>query len=373
MEGSRRSSTAATPPPFLMKTYEMVDDGSTDSIVSWSQDGRSFVVWEPLVLCRDLLPGYFKHNNFSSFIRQLNTYGFRKIDPDQWEFGNEEFVRGQRHRLNNISRRKPIHSHSSTHTPGNTLGPLTVTEKQEFTKEIESLQKDKSLLQLQLRRHKQEFKGFRIQEEALLARLQKMEQRDRHMLSFDQFVSTHGYIQPSENHSKRRRLLPLEPSCISYECDYGDIQKQDVGSVLALCWRLIAKIESSLNFWEDVVLAGVGQGEEGKCDPSSGTVMDMGFGSGVYNAISNENVQPCSPDSSSHPVSLLIDPGHLDSPTISQVFLSEDTLAIKSLDSVALDTLEVEVLKEGVTRMEPVSSGVPTGANDVFWEQFLTE
>lgn len=61
-------------PPFLSKTYEMVDESSTNAIVSWSQSNKSFIVWNPLEFASILLPRFFKHNNYSSFIRQLNTY-----------------------------------------------------------------------------------------------------------------------------------------------------------------------------------------------------------------------------------------------------------------------------------------------------------
>lgn len=70
MEGLHDSG----PPPFLTKTFDMVEDPATDSIVSWSQARNSFIVWDSHQLSTNLLPKYFKHCNFSSFIRQLNTY-----------------------------------------------------------------------------------------------------------------------------------------------------------------------------------------------------------------------------------------------------------------------------------------------------------
>lgn len=61
-------------PPFLSKTYDFVEDPVLDPIVSWGSNGLSFVVWDPVEFARTILPRNFKHNNFSSFVRQLNTY-----------------------------------------------------------------------------------------------------------------------------------------------------------------------------------------------------------------------------------------------------------------------------------------------------------
>ncbi|XP_042487033.1 heat stress transcription factor A-5-like [Macadamia integrifolia] len=112
MEGGQTGGAAAAagggsggPAPFLMNTYDMIDDSSTDKIVSWSDNKNNFVVWNPSEFAARLLPTNFKHNNFSSFIRQLNTYGFQKIDPKKWEFAYEDFVKDQKHLLKNIYHR----------------------------------------------------------------------------------------------------------------------------------------------------------------------------------------------------------------------------------------------------------------------------
>lgn len=77
---SQSSPRTKNPAPFLCKTYDLLqerdddDDDGNKKIVSWNAQGDGFVVWSPAEFSELMLPKYFKHNNFSSFIRQLNTY-----------------------------------------------------------------------------------------------------------------------------------------------------------------------------------------------------------------------------------------------------------------------------------------------------------
>jgi len=92
--------------PFVVKTYQLVSEPSNSPYVSWSDTKDSFIVWNPVDFAADILPHYFKHNNFCSFIRQLNTYGFRKAESKQWEFKHDLFLEKHPEMLKDISRRK---------------------------------------------------------------------------------------------------------------------------------------------------------------------------------------------------------------------------------------------------------------------------
>lgn len=47
-------------------------------MIRWSDKGDSFIVLDEDEFARTLIPELFKHNNYASFVRQLNMYGFHK-------------------------------------------------------------------------------------------------------------------------------------------------------------------------------------------------------------------------------------------------------------------------------------------------------
>ncbi|XP_027768564.1 heat stress transcription factor A-6b-like [Solanum pennellii] len=104
-DGAKREPGIA---PFVTKTYDMVEDPNTNSIICWSSSGSSFVISDHNRFSFELLPKYFKHTNMSSFVYQLNNYGFKKIGLQKWEYGHYWFQAGKKHLISNIKRRTKI-------------------------------------------------------------------------------------------------------------------------------------------------------------------------------------------------------------------------------------------------------------------------
>jgi len=43
-------------------------------LIAWSEDGKAFTVFYPTEFARTVLPQFFKHSNFASFIRKFPSF-----------------------------------------------------------------------------------------------------------------------------------------------------------------------------------------------------------------------------------------------------------------------------------------------------------
>ncbi|KZV51075.1 heat stress transcription factor A-4a-like [Dorcoceras hygrometricum] len=345
-------STSNSLPPFLAKTYEMVDDPSTDSLVSWSPNNKSFIVQNPPEFARDILPKFFKHSNFSSFIRQLNTYGFRKVDPEQWEFANEDFVRGQPQLLLNIHRRKPVHSHSTPNVA--TLPALTESERKGYEDDIVRVKGEKESLQLGLQKREEEQQGLKVKLRTLTERVQNVEQIHRNMLSslarvLHEPAVALDLMTQNEAHDRKRRFPGnsffsderIMDDNQGVSSQISSMEHTDVNALIALNIEVLEQLDSSLMMWEKIVF-----------DAREGLPQN-------YSSLGFDESTNCAP-----------------SPTISYTRLNVD---IESTTTVIDMNSEPNsaVVPEEQPPLEEQRAGTATtakaGVNDVFWEQFLTE
>ena len=64
---------------FLLKLYEILNKEEYNKIIHWSKNGCYIIITNTHALTKKILPIYFNHQNYYSFVRQLNMYNFHKI------------------------------------------------------------------------------------------------------------------------------------------------------------------------------------------------------------------------------------------------------------------------------------------------------
>lgn len=115
----RKEQASKTKPAFVVKIWNMVNDPANHEYIRWTEDGQAFLVVHREEFMKLILPNYFKHNNFASFVRQLNMYGWHKVQDitsgtmkdsnnteEVLQFKNPDFIRGREDLLDNIVRNK---------------------------------------------------------------------------------------------------------------------------------------------------------------------------------------------------------------------------------------------------------------------------
>lgn len=276
---------------------------------------------------------FFVHSSllrYNTIYCKFSIQGFRKVDPDQWEFANDEFIKGQRHLLKNIHRRKPIHSHS-TPSQQTSSTQLSSSERREYENDITKLKHEAGSLRLQLQSYKRENQENENKLTSLKERLQDIKLKQKKMISFlaqlleKPRISSSG-LQHLESNSKKRRLLIS--SYLHSEVNIDENENQDTNAI-------INKLDSSLKFWVDFV---------------------------------NDVVKTSGQETQDFDD---YDPrfDHADSPTVSLMYTNHDS-RVKSKSS-GIDVNAEPGGGDGGGSVVPPP--VQTGANDVFWEQFLTE
>lgn len=129
--------------------------------------------------------------------------GFRKVDPDRWEFANEGFLGGQKHLLKTIKRRRNVSQNQQQN------GVAACIELGQFglEGELERLRRDRNLLMSEIMKLKQQQQQSRELTAAIEDRLQRTEKKQQQMLTFlAKALGNPSFIQ---NLAQRKELQSL--------------------------------------------------------------------------------------------------------------------------------------------------------------------
>lgn len=170
---------------FIKKTFKMLIRSKDASVVCWSPDGLSFVIQDQHQFTNNLLPQYFKHNNFASFNRQLNMYGFHKTREDALEFSHPLFQKHNEQLLSKIKRKsaKPLVSRENT---------------TEIAQRLKKFQSQQDNMEVTLDSLEKQYDLIVQNNHSLILELVQSKQREKNIKSFLKSIEYKGKSKPQD-------------------------------------------------------------------------------------------------------------------------------------------------------------------------------
>jgi HSF-type DNA-binding len=100
-------TSAGKVPNFPAKMHAILSRADFQDVISWMPHGRAWRVHKPKDFESRVIPLYFEHVKYSSFVRQANGWGFHRITVDSRDrngYYHPLFLRGLPHLCKNMKR-----------------------------------------------------------------------------------------------------------------------------------------------------------------------------------------------------------------------------------------------------------------------------
>lgn len=135
------------------------------------------------------------------------------MNPDRWEFANEGFLRGQKHLLKNIRRRKTSNNSNQLQQPQSSeqqsLDNFCIeVGRYGLDGEMDSLRRDKQVLMMELVRLRQQQQSTKMYLTLIEEKLKKTESKQKQMMSFlARAMQNPDFIQQLVEQKEKRKEI----------------------------------------------------------------------------------------------------------------------------------------------------------------------
>lgn len=101
--------------------HRMLSEEELGEIITWLPHGCSWKIRNKIRFVDEVIPKFFKHKNFKSFLRQVNGWGFIRINkgPDEGSYYHKSFLRGKSSLVRSIIRPLNFKANNRSEDPPN--------------------------------------------------------------------------------------------------------------------------------------------------------------------------------------------------------------------------------------------------------------